>query len=454
MRTATFNLALLLDCFAFVTPPCLYGLGACVLLGKVWTLPGGVGAGVLAAAAAVIWVGAAAYFYCRSARFTQEQALAWLDWRNAAGGTILAGDAEVPLRVVPALSLRPLLRRLPIPVVFVLAALLAPPLPAAVRRGTARVEPALNRLLEEVDASEETGALAETEAEELRRQIAQIHRLAEEHPEAAAEAVASLPERLDVARAERLEAAAEAVEQAMAARDAAREGEADTAAESLQPALDNLARAEGGWQNLPEEVRREAESGGAGAAGEALDRLLEALERHAESAGGDAKASRAQAGAGGAEQAAAERLATVSEMLQEMRFAEMQAAGAGGEGGTEGIGSEGGEGGEEGAGGTEPGRGGISQGPGAAPLWFGAPSTADLEVEYLPLPRTGEEGQDLLLKRERERPDEMPEESRREAWRSAVDAPDEVRSGSAAGGIGPERERAVVRYFERLTVDE
>lgn len=449
MRTATFNLALLLDSFALVTPPCLYGLGACVLLGKVWPLPGGAGAAALAVAAAVIWVGAAVFFYCRNARFTQEQALAWLDWRNKAGGTILAGEATLPLRVMPALSLRPLLRCLPIPAVFVIAALLVPPLPAATRRGDARVEPALNRLLDEVDASEETGALAETEAEELRRQIAQIRKLAEEHPEAAAEAVASLPERLDAARAERLDAAAEAVEKAMAARDAVREGESGNAAEQLQQALENLARAEGGWQNLPEDVRREAESGAAGATGEGLDRMLEALERHAESAGGDAEASRASTGAGGAEQAAAERLASVSEMLEEMRFAEMQAAGSGGEGGTEGAGSELGQGGDAG-GGMEPGRGGISQGPGTAPLWFGAPSAADLEVEYLPLPRTGEEGLDLLLKRERERPDEMPEESRREAWRSAVDAPDSVRSGTSSAGIGPERERAVERYFEEL----
>ncbi|MDR1744452.1 MAG: hypothetical protein LBS30_01720 [Planctomycetota bacterium] len=441
MRTAAFNMALLLDRFALVTPPCLYGLGALVLLGKVWRPPEWAGAAALAALTAAVWT-AALFCHFREKRFSREDALTWLDWRNEAGGRIMAGDAEARARVVPALSFRPLLRRLPVPVVFLLAAAATPPVPDASRGGDARIEPALGRLLNEVDASAEAGALAETKAEELRRQINRIRRLAGEHPEAAAETLSIMPDRLDAARAERLDAAATALEKAMAAREGEGEGEGEAGnrMEPLRQALDNLARAEGGWEKLPEAMR-------GGATGESLERLLGALEHHAETLGDAIEAARGQSEQGAAEQAAAERLTSVSEMLREMRFAEALAGSAAGREG-EGMKREGP--GDSSAG-AEPGRGGISRGPGEAPLWFGAPSAADLGVEYLPLPRSGGDGRDVLLRRERTRPDEMPKETGRDSWRSAVDAPEAVRGGVAAEGLGPERERAVARYFERIT---
>lgn len=439
MRTAPFNLALLLDCATRATPPCLYGVGACVLLAKVWPAPVGVGAFVCAAL--VVWAAVVLILYAGSARFSREEALAWLDWRNEAGGRILAGREDVTVRVRPGITVRPLARALALPGLFVVVSALVPALSPAGARAEAHIEPAVNRLLDEVDEAADSGALTDAGAEELRRQIQQIRQLAEEHPETAAEALAALPQRLDAARAERMDAAAEALEKALDASLAAGE-DMDAGVESVNRALENLARAEGGMQALPEEARQLLESGGAGETGESLRRLVDALAKHAETIGnGGAQANANSAsesgsgtgteasrqGAGPAEQTAAERLAAIGEMVKNMRSA--------------------GDGGESG---EQSGTGGVTRGPGAAPLWLDAPSTAKSGVEYLPLPEQDGAGAEVLLKRDRDRPDAMPEEALRKPWRSAVDAPASVRGGAAGTGVGPGRQGAVSRYFERL----
>ncbi|MCD8349785.1 MAG: hypothetical protein LUC93_04150 [Planctomycetaceae bacterium] len=454
MRTAPFNRALFLDCLAVTTPLCLYGLGACLLAGKAMPVLNGTGVGVGCASVAAAWIVATVWRFMRQRRFTPDYALAWLDLRNRAGGQIMAG-AGTEARVIPAASVRPLLKRLPLPVLFALASLIVPPMQAEAGRVRAVVDPVLDRLTEEIALSEEADALSATEAEALRQQIADVRRLAETQPEAAMEALPILPERLDAARAERLDAVAEALEQAVDRMELARRGEIDGQT-GFDESLRRLAETAGGWEALPEELRQGAEKPG-GMDNAALDKMLEALEKYGATAEQNAAASRAgnrdgaaagNEAAGGAEGAAAERLASAREILDNMRMSNSGAWGeADGDVMGEGMNEMGGMGGDEGDG---PESGGISRGPGSAPLWIGKPSDMAAGFDYRPLPLGDESLPGALLRRERSLPDEDWQEEAELPGRSAVDAPAIVRGGGGRVAPGPSGEQAVTRYFDAL----
>ncbi len=456
MRTASFNSALFVDCLAIITPPCLYGLGACLLAGKAVPALSGTEVGVGCAAVAAAWLAATITHFVRQRRYTSEYVLAWLDLHNRAGGRILAGEGQ-PAQVVPAVSLRPFLKRLPLPLLFVAACLSVPPMQAEAGRATAVVEPVLDRLADDIAASEEADALSANEAEALRQQIAEVRRLAETHPEAAMATLPSLPERLDAARAERLDAVADAMEKALDLAESARRGDHD-ASVGLDESLQRLAETAGGWEALPEALRQGGE--GSGMDGAQFDKMLDALTQYGEAAAHNAAASRAgqhggESGngqaSGAAEGAATERLASVREILDTMRMSSARAMG--GPNGTPGMGGAGeaeassAQGGDEGDG---PGSGGVSRGPGSAPLWIGAPSDIAAEFEYRPLPPGDDSSPGALLRRERVMPKDDWQEKGEAPRRSAVDAPAVVRGGGGRVAPGPSGERAVTRYFDAL----
>ncbi|MCD8141627.1 MAG: hypothetical protein LUE17_17985 [Planctomycetaceae bacterium] len=458
MRTASFNRALFLDCLAVTTPPCLYGVRACLLQGKAVPVLAGTGVGIGCAALAAAWIATTVARFARQRRFTPDYALAWLDLHNRAGGRILAGEAAVA-RVVPSVSLRPFLKRLPLPLLFAVASLMVPPMHTKPGRARAAVDPVLDRLAEEVAVSEEAEALSAAEAEVLRRQIAEVRRLAETQPEAAMEALSSLPERLDAARAERLDAVADAMEKALDRAESLRRGEQDGGT-GLSESMQQLAEASGGWEALPDELRH-----GVGATesmgGAPLDKLLVALDKYGETAAQNAAASRAAnrngesnagASAAGAEAAAAERLASAREILDTMRMS--PDGGMGAVSGLSGTGQTGGQGGAEGMDGDGPGSGGVSRGPGTAPLWIGTPAERGVEFEYRPLPPGDDSQAGALLRRERSLPDEAWREEAEAPGRSAVDAPAIVRGRGGRLAPGPSGEQAVTRYFDALRREE
>lgn len=454
MRTTAFNAALILDRLAVATPPLLYGLGVCCLGGKLlpvpaWLTPGVLGLAALACLVVILAVGAA-----RDADgwFTPEYAAAWLDWRNRAGGRIIAAGGSDPraVSVLPAVSARHLAGRLVLPVLFLAAALLVPAPAARERLSGADMGREIARLEREVEDAWDAGALTEPDAREMLRQLQRMRELAERDPQSAAEALSTLPAKVEEARARRMELAAEALEKAAAAK-AAWEGGLD--AEGLESrmaeyrrALESLAKGEGGTERMSPELaaamndaaRQVGQDAGAGEAGGggasrtanigSLDQMMQALEKHA---GVLARADGAVPGGTGSSagrQMALSRLQTLSEALA--------------------------QGAEPGAAsGETPGSGGVDRGRADAPLVVGDRSEAgDLSVDYRPLPPGGGNAGDTLLRRERHAPEgELPpEEFRAPGARSGV-VPDRVRAGRGGAGFGPARERAVERYFEELT---
>lgn len=502
MPTLVFNLALLLDRLATLAPPFLYVFGAAVVALKMFPAAIGLDRGqLLVGGAAVLVVLTVADYLLQLRRpFTVEYARAWLDWKNEAGGVILSGGNVLPHRVTPSLTLRPLLRSLVLPLLFVVAALLVPERRPEEHLSGAGLERQVAALEDELAARRDE--LSPPDAEQLERQMEQLRELAERNPEAAAEALSALEKRLAEAEAMRLNRLAEALERAAELGEALQtpaNGEASGAApgsaaaqavekaEQLREALEQLIEGEGGLENMPESFQQawtqmtESESGTASEHGEErgeqggkettgkqgqpgspqsgasqtggamregsvsdeqLEKMLQALESMAGKSGGNLPADDKGAGEmgssgtdvsapdpGSAAETARGRLEAASAALERLRDGMSQTAAMG-----------------------EPGEGGVDRGRGDAPLLFGRPSRyGELGVEYAPLPPGDSGDSNMLLKRERMRPNEkLPPEEFRQPWSSGVDAPAEVRAGQGAAELGPASRRAAEHYFERL----
>ncbi len=344
MSSFSFNVALALDRLCRITPPCLYGFGAAAVAAKMRLLPEGAGTGTLAAAAALVWAFAVAADMAAQLRrpFPREYADAWLDWKNRAGGRILARVHREPVRVTPGIALTPLLKSLAPPLAFVCAVLL---LPAARAREKTAAESVLSRVAGAEERLAERGdALADPDRDRFARQLAALRELAAANPEAAAEALASFEQRLAGAEARRLERAAGALEAAADWRVGAREadaragrvgggtgrtgggseGGAEAADGHFREVMEEVFRSEGGLEAMPEAVQSawrdafgEAPSGdaageareGAGSAAPGADgrreRLLAALREWSETLGEEAPsgAGGESAGGGGEENA-------------------------------------------------------------------------------------------------------------------------------------------------------
>ncbi len=472
MRATVFNLALFLDRLAALAPACLYGYGVCLLGVKITPHPAAVTPWRLALAAGLVLLagGIVQLFRLGGKWYDGEYALAWLDLHNRAGGAILARgpDGGGNLKVRPGTTPGYFLRRLSWPAVFVLAAWLVPAPEFSPGISGAGAKRDIADLARRVETAAENRALPPPDAEEIRRQIRALEELAEKNPEAASEAVAALRAGLDAALARRLERGADAMEKTAAAL-----GEAERAADARSSAdagsreemaarldemfksLDRLERNEGGPEHLPPEMREalsraRREAGVAGAAGtpgesgaggrhaagvverETLGRLLQALEQNA---GGMAVSARAAglaegaAGRPGGGEGALRRLGSAAGAEGEGLATSAQAMAALGYG-----------------------SGGVSRGPGDAPLLFGDESAAaGARFEYKPLPAGRDFVPGQILGRERVRPDgEEPPGEFRPAERSGAGVPGRVFAGSGGAALGPERARAAERYFRNL----
>lgn len=480
MSSLPFNLALFFDRLSRVTPACLYAFGVAVAAGKILLLPDWLGTKTLAWAAVAVWAVVLAFDMAVQLRkpFSREYADAWLDWKNRAGGAILARAGGAPVRVKPGITLAPLAKSLALPLVFACAALV---LPAMQRREKAAAESLRSRVAaagELLDEREEL--LAEPDRQRFLRQLEELRELADANPEAAAEALASFEKRLAEAEARRLERAAEALERAadwLAGQgdggEAERAGQTDgggqeAALSKLRESLEEAIRGEGGLDAMPESFQsawREAnglrdhsetssgseagtgETGSASQPSAQQEQLLKALREWSESLPGRQSASSdsspgqpgnngsGEAGGSGSESASAARgrLLSAGEALDALESSLDPAGAASG----------------------KPGVGGIGKGRADAPLLLGTPSRADdASVVFHPLTPGRSDGEGVLLRRDRQAPDgPLPPEEFRAPWRSAVDAPEAVRAGRAPESLGPARARVVEQYFKALDAD-
>lgn len=457
MRATAFNIALFADRFAATAPACLYGFGVCLLVRKILPVPEFLSPAVLAfAALCVLAVWLAADLVGRRRWFDREYAAAWLDLRNNAGGKIISGCADAPLpRTLPGLSARHAARRLAWPVVFVAVAALTPAPDPNRNVSGASLERQIAQMERDVEEAAVAEALPPPDVRELRRQLEQVRDLALRNPEAAAEALASIPSRLEDARTARLERAADAMEMAAAAgwrgleeggaQSVGTSADFEAAMERLRGTLDALAEQEGGGGAMDENLARAAAMAeriaASGTAGERragmggtlsddrMESILEAMRKYGDNVSDAERSAPGRGGRSPSREGALSRLETASEALDRLR-----------------------ESGEAVAG--QPGMGGVNRGRGDAPLVFGGQSEKDgLKTDYRPLTKSGEasEPSDMTLRRERALPDDaLPPEEFREPRRSAVDVPERVHAGRGGAVAGPARERAVRRYYETL----
>ncbi len=465
--TLRFNLALALDRFAFLAPWCLYGFGV-TLLGMKLLRPTFLTLPVLAGGwAVVLAVLLAADLLAQKGRwYSPEFVNAWLDCKNRAGGRIIAGaEPSVPLRVLPAFTLRHLGGKMLWPVVFIIAAWLAPAADPTRNVSGAGLEQAIARLEDRVDEAAADQILPTPEAEEMRRQLEALREMAENRPEAAAEALSALGRKIEAAMAERLEKGADALEKTLEAAEALRDGnaadparaDAEKALAEMFSAWNEMAQNAGGADKLPPEMR------------DALDQAMR--ESGAASLGQMAEKAGKNAGAVSRE--------SVEKMLKALADnAGQTASAAGGKAGKpqfgtgdgeKGDGQTGGEGSRgEGAGRVQSladslaelasrveegelyGTGGISKGGGPTPLVFGGETgEAGARFDYQALPEGAGVAPGMKIRDERTAPDETPEEFRPQQ-RTGASVADRVRAGDAGAGLGPARAKAAERYFQAI----
>ncbi|MCD7895969.1 MAG: FUSC family protein [Planctomycetaceae bacterium] len=508
---ATLNRAALLDTLARYAPAFLYGLGVALLLRRYLAIT----APALCAAAMVgLGIATVADWLFRR-RYDAAYLRAWLDLTNAGGGRIMAGDHSVTVTRFPGVSGRYLAGRILYPVLFLLAAALVPA-PEPARRGSnAGLFRAASAVGRDIDQAAADALLTERQSRELRNQVDRIRELArEDRTEAAAEAIASLRERLDRTLAESYDSASERLETAarLAWDLAAAEGEGNdrarrAAAEGLAELRSSLSRSEtmnqaqaaSSAQGLerssdavtgnPYHHRTETERNGGNTrhnSGNDINDILDALERHGRELSGAAAgagtgsgsdASRnapkgnqsgqdgrsepggslAATGSGGRAAAAAERLRIATESLAALReagTAGRAAVGTAAITGAEGRGvpsNAAGLGRDPGRDGS--GRGGSDRGRGDAPLVLAGEShRGDHSLDYVPLTATGRSRFDgpELNRSRSEIGDRLEPEERRPASQSAVDAPRRLGAGASVAAPGPTRSQWVDAYFDAL----
>lgn len=466
MRWTAFNTALFFDRLTRIVPFWLYACGAALLLAKLLR-PEGIGpvAAVVAAVALLCVFIVADLFRQGGAWYDASYAMAWLDLRNRAGGRIMAGDeaALEQARTMPAVTMKPFLRSLLMPLIF-LAAVYFAPMPAGPRAASGvGVERAVAAMARRVEEAEKNEAVPKPDAEALRARLHQLEGLSKRDPAAAAEALAALSGRLEGAAAGRLErndAALEKIHDAMKQAEALERGVGDeagfeTAASEALSALGELARAEGGAEYLSPELREAVENATSKAGPEG---------REGQAGDGEASSVGSLSGAD---------LQQLSAALEKAAGEQAEAAmmcgladSAGGQGGQLG------ESGENGlpslsqsmaarqaamAGATAvSGRGGIDKGGGPTPMSFGDETDeAGARFDRAELPKGRGITPGETLERRRIRPEEpMPPEEFRPARPGGHAVPGRVWAGQSAATLSPGRSRAAEEYFRRLAEQE
>ncbi|MDR2392456.1 MAG: hypothetical protein LBE84_12375 [Planctomycetota bacterium] len=440
-RTAVFNFALFLDRLAAAAPLTLYAWGGCLLLAKILFPATPVDSSILAAAAGIFLMAMLIVDMARTGGgwFSRKYAAAWLDLRNHAGGKILSGDsaAIIAARIRPGISARHLFRRLALPALFAAAAALAPRPEAGWRVSGTGMERSFDRMERKIGQAVGQERLPEPDAGELRKNLRRLRDLAEQHPEAAAEALASIAERIETAANRRLNRHADALEKVLSAWRESEKAAAETEAVSagmerrlleLRESLGNFVDGEGGMRNLPRDIQEALSGMPADSVPDTemsrsrLRKILEALGKNGERL---AEAASNPDGFLSAEEAASGSMRRLSRILAEMKTAD-----AGG----------------------EPGSGGVDRGPGNAPLIFGDESrVAGERFAFAPLPAGEGMEPGILLERERaEIPENAGAGELQPLSRSGAAVSERIFSGGRAAPLGPERARVSEGYFRAL----
>lgn len=451
----TFRRAALLDSLAWAVPRILYPVAGAVLLAKglgQWS-PWAGSFQLIVPPAAFVAAALAAVLHARRTPCDDMFVRAWLDWRNHAGGRILAHgpDPAARLAVTPALSPMPVAKAMALPAAFLLAVALVPERVEANAGAAQGVQRKIAVVEHAIHSAETQRAIPPATAANLHERLRSVEQTAARRPEGAAEAADAVRKQLEDAVLARVEASLQSLEKAMRARESLAARATDPAASrqalrDLADALDAVARAEGGAERLPED-------------------LAQALRELAQQAGAADLADFANAGDLARMNPA--DLKKLIETLREMAKRNGECAGACtlGPGTRQALLSmmEGmprlsgqpmdGEGGDpmEGEG---PGNGGVSRGRGDAPLSFGeesdaagarfAPKALAPGQGFIPGVRVGVERQAM--------PDEaVPPQEFRGVQRTGVGVDGAVYAGESGTPLGPDRAEAADRYFETLS---
>lgn len=449
MRATTFNIAMVLDRLAVLAPPCLYAFGIALLVVKLLSLSAYIPAHRLALAAlGVLTICLLVTLFIRKKWFSREYADAWLDLKNHAGGTIIAGEKTFA-RVRPGLYPEYLAKRLVLPLVFVAAAIVVPEPTRAETISGAGMERALARMEREITDAAVQDSLTSPDAEALRRQLERLRELSQNNPEAAAEALASLPQRLEDAQARRLDGMVDAMDKTAGVLSELERSEADGSTSPLETeesmaelfnSLDRLVAREGGMDKLSTELRealaeamRQAGasnlrdmSGGipgmSGVSRETLERIMQNLSQSGQRMEMAAQMSLERRSAAGSS------IGSLHDALNRLQASANAGSAAG------------------------PGAGGVDRGRGDALMVFGEESRqGEMRFEHRPLPPGELSLPDQVLRREREAlAEDAPPEEFRPSVRTGAEVGDEVYAGGGIGELGPARARVAERYFSQL----
>jgi hypothetical protein len=358
--------------------------------------------------------------------YGRAEVAAWLDLKGECGGAVIAGAGSSAPKVAPAVRPLPLLKRLVLPAVLLAASLVVPWIPRTSDAvSTVAIEHRARVVDERIERARKLDLLDEKETMELRESLKKAQANAAESPEAAVEAMDQVQKKLGEKILQEAESKREALE---AAHDLHAQKGGD-AAENLAKATQDLPSRSDLPPELQEALEKMRQQGGPeGAAGKMDPKALEQLGKMLENAHGQGL----------------QNLGKASELLAD---AEAQAVleALTGEGGCEG-------GGKPGSGdalGNLPGQGGVTRGPGDAPLSFGDESD-EAGVKFKPKPL--EPGKSFA-------PGAMagskikvggttPPEEFQPGGRVDVALTDE--GGSTAGAsLGPYHSEVVSKYFEK-----
>lgn len=359
-------------------------------------------------------------------RYGRDEAAAWLDLKGECGGTVIAGAGTRVPRVEPAVRALPLLRRLVLPAVLLAASLIVPWIP---RTGdavsTVAIEHRARVVDERIERARKLDLLDEKETMELRESLKKAQANASRSPEAAVEAMDQVQKKLG----EKILAEAESRREALEAAHDLHAQKGGNAAEDLAKATQNLPSRSDLPPELQEALEKMQEQGGPeGAAGKMDPRALEELGKMLE----------------GAHALELQNIRKASDLLADAEAKGMLEA-LTGEGGCQG-------GGEPGSGtamGNVPGQGGITRGPGDAPLSFGDESD-EAGVKFKPVPlEPGEKiAPGAMAGSKIKVGGTTPPEEFAPGGRTDVALTSE--GGSSAGvALGPYHSDVVFKYFEK-----
>lgn len=358
--------------------------------------------------------------------YSRADAAAWLDLKGECGGAVIAGTGSSAPRVAPAVRPLPLLRRLVLPAVLLAASLVVPWIPRSGNAvSTVAIEHRARVVDERIERAKKLDILDEKATMELRESLKKAQANAAASPEAAVEAMDQVQKKLGEKILEAAESRREALE---AAHDLHVQKGGDAGEDLAKAAQDLPSR-----HDLPPELREALEKmrqqgGPEGAAGTMDPKALEELGKMLE----------------GAHALELQNIGKASELL-----ADAEAKGVleslTGEGGCQG----GGEPGSAAALGNIPGQGGVTRGPGDAPLTFGDESDGS-KVKFKPVPlKPGKKiAPGAMAGTKTVVGGTTPPEEFQPGGRVDVTLADE--GGSTAGPVlGPYHSEVVSKYFEK-----